>query len=29
VGGTEDEVRINLGRKKYLTKNMVDLILKS
>jgi aspartate/methionine/tyrosine aminotransferase len=28
VGGTEDEVRINLGRKKYLTKNMVDVLLK-
>lgn len=28
IGGTEEEVRINLGRKKYLTKNMVDLLLK-
>jgi aspartate/methionine/tyrosine aminotransferase len=28
IGGTEDEVRINLGRKKHLTKNLVDLLLK-
>jgi len=28
IGGTESEVRINLSRKRHLTKNLVDLLKK-
>jgi aspartate/methionine/tyrosine aminotransferase len=28
IGGKENEIRINLSRKKHLTKNLVDLLLK-